>query len=270
MLKLTNITLGYDKQIILKEISLSAYRGELLGIIGPNGSGKSTLLRGICRILSPSVGRILIDEQDITNISREELARLVAVVPQTPNLPDTFTAFEIVLMGRTPHLKRFRFESQNDFDIAWWAMDITRTQEIAERKMDEISGGQKQLLTIARALAQEPQLILLDEPTAHLDINHQIETLDFVRDLCHERNLAAVAVLHDLNLAAQYCDRLALLNNGIIFAEGTPHEVITKENIQEVYGALVFISPHPVNKLPSTLIMPSNPRSSTEEKGAQP
>ncbi len=269
MLKLENITLGYDKQIILKDISLSAHRGELLGVIGPNGSGKSTLLRGICRTLTPSAGRILIDEQDIANISRGELARLVAVVPQTPNLPDTFTAFEIVLMGRTPHLKRFRFESRNDFDIAWWAMEITGTQPLAERQMDQISGGQKQLLTIARAMAQEPKLILLDEPTAHLDINYQVETLDFIRGLCLKQNLAAVAVLHDLNLAAQYCDRLVLLNNGVIFAEGTPHEVITEENIQEVYGAHVCISPHPVNKLPSTLIMPGNPRSPSEEKGAQ-
>jgi len=260
MLELKDITLGYDKQIILKNISLSIHQGEMLGIIGPNGSGKSTLIKGICRLLTPGNGRILIDGQDIAHMSRTTIARLIAVVPQTPSLPDTFTAFEIVLMGRTPHLRRFRFESQNDFDIAWKAMEITKTQSFAERTMDQLSGGQKQLLTIARALAQEPKLILLDEPTAHLDINYQTETLDFVRGLCIKQNITAVAILHDLNLAAQYCDRLALLHNSGIYAEGTPYEVITEEIIQEVYGAHVCVHPHPVNNLPSTLIMPGEAR----------
>ncbi len=257
MLKLENISLGYGKQNILTDINLSANRGEMLGVIGPNGSGKSTMIKGICRLLTPQTGRVLIDEQDVSQISRIELARLIAVVPQTPNLPDTFTAFEIVLMGRTPHLGRFRFEGRTDFEIAWKAMETTNTQVIAERRMDEISGGQKQLLTIARALAQEPKLILLDEPTAHLDINYQTETLDFVRGLCINQDLAAIAVLHDLNLAAQYCDRLALLSNGRIHAEGPPHDVITEKNIKEVYGANVCIYPHPINNLPTTVIRPA-------------
>lgn len=256
MLKLENVNLSYGKSIIVTDISLSATRGEMLGIIGPNGSGKSTLVRGMCRILRPTKGRVLIDNQDIAHISRIELAKLVAVVPQTPNLPDTFTAFEIVLMGRTPHLGRFRFEGMKDFDIAWQAMEITHTQSFAERRMDELSGGQKQLLTIARALAQQPKLLLLDEPTAHLDINYQMESLNFVSGLCHTQDLAAITVLHDLNLAAQYCDRLVLLKDGRIHADGTPDEVITEQNIQQVYGAQVCVYPHPVNALPTTVIRP--------------
>lgn len=258
MLRLEKLCLGYGKQVILADIDLEARRGEMLGVIGPNGSGKSTLIRGICRILSPLSGRVLIDDEDIAHISRGALARRVAVVPQAPNLPDTFTAFEIVLMGRTPHLGRFRFEGMKDFDIAWEAMGITDTRSLAERRVDELSGGQKQLLTIARALAQEPGLILLDEPTAHLDINYQVETLDFMKYLCRDRGLAAVVVLHDLNLASQYCDRLVLLNEGRIHAEGTPQEVITPENIREVYGARVCVYPHPVNQLPTTGLLPGS------------
>ncbi|NQT74600.1 MAG: ABC transporter ATP-binding protein [Chloroflexi bacterium] len=256
MLKLENISLGYGKQTILTDINLSVERGEMLGVIGPNGSGKSTLIRGICRLLVPRNGRVFVDGKDVAGISRSELARIVAVVPQTPNLPDTFTAFEIVLMGRTPHLGRFRFEGNRDFDIAWKAMEITNTQSFAERTMGQLSGGQKQLLTIARALAQEPKLILLDEPTAHLDINYQVETLDFVKGLCFKQNIAAVAVLHDLNLAAQYCDRLVLLSGGKIHAEGSSQEVITEQYIKEVYGANVCVYPHPVNSLPTTVILP--------------
>ncbi len=256
MLEMQNITLGYGKKVVLDHISLSVKCGEMLGIIGPNGTGKSTLIKGICRLLTPKSGHVTIDGHDVATITRTELARLVAVVPQNPNLPDTYTAFEIVLMGRTPHLGRLRFEGMKDFDIAWKAMEMTSTQSLAERRIDEISGGEKQRLTIARALAQEPKLILLDEPTAHLDINYQIETLEFVRKLCREQDVAAVAVLHDLNLAAQYCNRLALLNGGKIHSEGPPEMVITAQNIKEVYGANVCVYPHPINNLPITLISP--------------
>ena len=256
MLKLEDVSLGYGRKTVLDGIDLSVERGELLGVIGPNGSGKSTLVKGICRILKPTRGNVVIDGNDVANMSRGQLARLMAVVPQSPNLPDTYTAFEIVLMGRTPYLGRLRFESKKDFDIAWKAMEMTRTQPLAERRMDELSGGEKQRLTIARALAQEPKLILLDEPTAHLDINYQVETLNFIKRLCRRQNIAAVTVLHDLNLASQYCDRLALLSGGRIHTDGTPQEVITPENIRQVYGAEVCVYPHPVNGLPTTVITP--------------
>lgn len=256
MLTLQQVALGYGRLNILRDVTFAVNEGEMVGIIGPNGSGKSTLLKGICRVIAPHEGRILFEGRDIGSLSRTEIARRIAVVPQTPHLPETFTAFEIVLMGRTPHLGRFRFEGYRDFDIAWKAMAITRTQPLAERTVDKLSGGQKQLLTIARAIAQEPRLMLLDEPTAHLDINYQMEILDFVRGLCREGTLTALAVLHDLNLAAQYCDRLVLLGNGGVRAVGSPREVLTKENITQIYGARVHISPHPLNGLPTVLISP--------------
>ena len=266
MLQTQNITLGYGKHTVLSDISLSVARGEMLGIVGPNGSGKSTLIKGMCRLLNPRRGYVFIDGRDIAHIKRGDLASLVAVVPQAATLPAAFTGFEIVLMGRTPHLGMLRYESQSDFDIAWRAMGTTKTQPFAERRVGELSGGESQRLTIARALTQQPKLILLDEPTAHLDINYQVETLDLIKELCRKQNLAAVAALHDLNLAAQYCDRLIMLNGGGIHAEGSPMEVITSEHIKAVYGAEVCVYPHPLNGLPATLIIPGNGRNPSFQK----
>ena len=254
-LRLDKVSLGYDKRTVLHDISLEASPGEILGIIGPNGSGKSTLIRGITRLISPYSGQISLDGHKIATMSHSDLARLVAVVPQNPILPELFTAFEVVLMGRTPHLGLFKYEGGKDLAIVRRAMEVTQTFAFAERRIGELSGGERQRLTIARALAQEPKVILLDEPTAHLDINYQIETLDLTRQLCTEQQLIVVITLHDLNLAAQYCDRLVMLNNGKIHCHGLPKAVINAQTIKEVYGAEVYVYPHPVNNLPATLIV---------------
>jgi iron complex transport system ATP-binding protein len=256
-LHLENVSLGYNKRRVLHDISLEASPGEMLGIIGPNGSGKSTLIRGMTRLIYPSAGQIFLDGRNVADISRSELARMMAVVPQNPSLPELFTAFEVVLMGRTPHLKLFRYETKNDLLIVTKAMEVTKTLDFAERRISELSGGERQRLTIARALAQEPTILLLDEPTAHLDIKYQIETLDLARKLCLEQNLIVVTALHDLNLAAQYCDKLIMLSNGEIHCYGTPDAVISSQNIREVYGAEVYVYPHPLNHLPATLVAPA-------------
>jgi len=254
MIELNDISLGYDHQAILNNVNMKAMPGQILGLIGPNGSGKSTLIKGMTRVIDLFSGHILIDGHDIKTIKRDELARLIATVPQNPVLPEAFTAFEVVLMGRTPHLGLLRYEGGKDLDITWQAMEATHTQFFAERRVSELSGGERQRLIIARALTQQPRVILLDEPTAHLDINHQVEILNLVRSLCLEQNLTIIAVLHDLNLAAQYCDWLIMLNGGQVHAEGIPKDVLTVENIKRAYGAEVCVYPHPINKLPTTLI----------------
>jgi len=212
------------------------------------------LLKGITRVIHPFSGHIFIDGRNIGSMKREELARLMATVPQNPILPDAFTAFELVLMGRTPHLGLLRYEGREDIAITWQAMEATRTESLAQRRMGELSGGERQRIVIARALTQQPKVLLLDEPTAHLDINHQIEILDLVKSLCLEQSLTVIAALHDLNLAAQYCDWLVMLNGGRTYAEGIPQDVLTAENIKEAYGADVCVYPHPINKLPITLV----------------
>ncbi len=257
-LKLDNVSLGYGGQTVLTDISLEAKPGELVGIIGPNGSGKSTLLKGIIRILKPYSGRIYIDGNSLDKLKHSDLAQLVAIVPQAPILPELFTALEIVLMGRTPHLGLLRYESNKDLEIVQKSMGVTRTGHLAERRIGEISGGEKQRLVIARALAQEPKILLLDEPTAHLDINYQVETLELVRRLCVEQDLIVLIALHDLNLAVQYCHRLILLNRGIIQSQGIPETVVNSNTIKEVYGVDVCVCPHPVNKLPATLVVRAN------------
>jgi len=254
MIELKDVSLGYDHRAIVNNINLKAEPGKVLGLIGPNGSGKSTLLKGITRIINPSSGHIFIDGRDVKNIKREELARLVATVPQNPVLPQAFTAFEVVLMGRTPHLGLLRYEGEKDIAIAWQAMRATKTELFAERRIGELSGGERQRLIIARALTQQPRVLLLDEPTANLDIKYQVELLDLVKSLCFEQSLAVIVALHDLNLAAQYCDWLVMLNGGQIYTKGIPQEVLTVENIKKVYGAEVCVYPHPVNKLPITLV----------------
>ncbi len=253
-LEMQKVTLGYDHHPVLEDINLKVSPGEMVGLIGPNGSGKSTIIKALSHVISPESGKILIDRRKITDIPRRELARMVGVVPQLPLLPSTFTAFEIVLMGRNPHLGLFQSEGRRDWAIAWQAMEKTGTDELANRRVNELSGGEIQCLLIARVLVQETRAILLDEPTANLDIGRQVEILDLIKKLCTQNNLAVLAAVHDLNLAAQYCDRLLLINERRIFAEGTPTEVITDRNIKEVYGAENCVYNHPVNGLPTVLL----------------
>lgn len=254
MVTLDNIKLSYNGASILKGVSFTAPRGRILGIIGPNGSGKSTLIRAISRVIRPDTGRILIGGQDLGTMKAQEVARLVAVVPQNPELPKMITAFELVLMGRTPHLGLLRHEGKRDFVVVREAMEATGTYAFAGRQIGKLSGGELQKITIARALAQKPDVLLLDEPTAYLDINHQKEILNLVKDLCTEKGLAVIMALHDLNLAAHYCDTLIMLSKGRIHAEGRPPEVLTEENIRDVYGTKVHIIPHPENQSPTVVI----------------
>jgi iron complex transport system ATP-binding protein len=254
MIELDNVSLGYDHRAILHDVNMKAKAGQILGMVGPNGSGKSTLIKGMTRVIDLLSGRVLIDGRDIKTIRRHELARLVATVPQDPALPGAFTAYEVVLMGRTPHLGLLRYEGGKDLAIAWQAMVATHTQSFAERRVSELSGGERQRLIIARALTQQPRAMLLDEPTANLDINHQVEILNLVKSLCRKQSLTVIIALHDLNLAAQYCDWMVMLNGGRVYAEGIPLDVLTASNIKKVYGAEVCVYPHPINRLPTTLI----------------
>ncbi len=257
-IEMQHISLGYGRETIVKDITLQVRPGEMVGLIGPNGCGKSTIIRAISRVISPRSGKILLDGKDVSHIPRRELARLLGVVPQMPLLPSTFTAFEIVLMGRNPHLGLFQYEGPEELAITWQAMARTATQSLAGRRVSELSGGEIQCLLIARVLAQETKAILMDEPTANLDIGRQVEILDLIKNLCTENNLTVMAALHDLNLASQYCDRLVLINNGRIHAEGTPREVVTSQNIKKVYGAEDCVYAHPVSGLPVVLLNAGN------------
>ena len=260
-IEMQNVWLRYGRKPVLKDLTLQAIPGEMVGLIGPNGSGKSTVIKALSRVISPYAGKILLDDKEVFQIPRRDLARLLGVVPQMPLLPSTFTAFEIVLMGRNPHLGLFQYEGPQEMAITWRAMERTATHTLAERRISELSGGEIQCLLIARVLAQETKAILLDEPTANLDIGRQVEILDLIKNLCLENNLTVLAALHDLNLASQYCNRLLLINDGRLHAEGTPAEVITARNIKEVYGAEGCVYTHPLNNLPAVLLNPGNNKS---------
>ena len=252
-LEMQNVTLAYGPKVVVRDLNFQMRPGEMVGLVGPNGCGKSTIIKALSRVIPPHSGRILLNGKDISRISRKDLACMLGVVPQMSLLPSVFTAFEIVLMGRNPHLGLFQYEGPRDMAIAWQAMERASTQHLAHRRINELSGGEIQGIVIARVLAQETEAILLDEPTANLDIGRQIEILDLIKSLCRENNMTVVAALHDLNLASQYCDQLMLINNGRIHAEGTPAMVINPENIEEVYGGGSYVHTHPLSGLPAVL-----------------
>ncbi len=253
MLKVLDIHFSYGSKPVLRGISLEVRRGEIVGLIGPNGSGKTTLLRTITRVLTSQKGKVYLNGDDAARLSQEEVARRVAVVPQTPFLPEAFTAMELVLMGRTPYLGHFRWEGERDMEIARQAMEMTDTQQFASQRIGELSGGERQRVLIARALAQTPSILLLDEPTAHLDIGHQAAIFDLLYRLQETRPLSVLAAVHDLTTASQYCHRLVMLQNGEVVADGTPQEVLTMERIGEVYGAQVSLMRHPEHGTPVVL-----------------
>ncbi len=265
-LEMQGITLAYGDKKVVEDVTFQVMPGEMVGLVGPNGSGKSTIIKALSRIVTPHSGRVLINGRDISQIPRRELSLLIGVVPQIPLLPSPFTAFEIVLMGRNPHLGLFQYEGPKDMDIAWQAMEQTSTQCLAERRIGELSGGEIQCVVIARALAQETQAILLDEPTANLDISRQIEILDLIKGLCQKNKLAVVVALHDLNLAVHYCDRLLLINKGRVHTEGAPAEVITTQNLEEVYGSGNYVIAHPLSGLPVVLPRVGNSKNSDLNK----
>ena len=267
-LEMQDVWLDYGRKPVLKGISLEVRPGEMVGLIGPNGSGKSSIIRALSRIVSPRSGRIIINGTDVTTLSRRDLARQIGVVPQIPILPSAFSAFEIVLMGRNPHLNLFQYEGAKEMAIAWEAMKLTGTISLAARRVNELSGGEIQSVLIARALAQGTPAILLDEPTANLDIGRQVEMLDLIKELCKDGTHTVLAALHDLNLACEYCDRLVLVYEGRVYAEGKPEQVIIENNIKEVFGAKDCIYAHPRTGLPVVLLNANShtERDSTRER----
>lgn len=255
LLKVEGLSGGYGKETIINNISFKMKEGEFLGIIGPNGSGKSTLLRLLSRVLHPQKGTILFENKDIAKIKLKDLCRKTAFVPQDTLISFSFSVWEIVLMGRIPHLQRLQFETKEDFAIAENALLLTDTLQLKEKKIDQLSAGERQRAIIAKALTQEPILLLLDEPTSHLDIGHQIEILDLLRQLNRERKLSIVMVLHDLNLASEYCNRIILLNNGEIFKNGAPNDVLTYQNIETVYKTVVIVNKNPISSKPYVVLV---------------
>lgn len=246
MLDVKSICCGYGQSDVLKDITFTVEKGECIGIIGPNGSGKSTLLKTLSKTLKPSSGSVVLLDKGLELYSSKELARSMAVVPQDSVVEFDFSCLDIVLMGRSPHLKRFELEGKKDMDIVRKSMELTNTWSLRDRPYSQVSGGERQRITIARALAQQPSALLLDEPVSHLDIEHQIEVLDLVERLKNEQGILAVMILHDLNLAARYCDRLILLSGNGILAGGKPDEVLTEANIACAFHARVLIRKHPL------------------------
>ncbi|MDD2688799.1 MAG: ABC transporter ATP-binding protein [Candidatus Omnitrophica bacterium] len=255
LLTVNNLSGGYHKQAVIRDISLRVEEGDFLGIIGPNGSGKTTLLRLMSRVLLPQEGNIRLCEKDINSLDLKEFCQKVAFVAGDTLINFSFTVLEIVLMGRIPHLKRLQLEKKEDVLIAENALKMTGTLELKDKLIDELSSGERQRVIIARALTQEPVLLFLDEPTSHLDIGHQIQILDLLKRLNRERNLTIVMVLHDLNLAGAYCNRILLLDRGGIFKEGLPDEVLTYQNIETVYKTVVLVNKDPVSLRPHVILV---------------
>jgi iron complex transport system ATP-binding protein len=255
ILSLRNVGFRYDGRWTLKGIDLDIRKGELLGILGPNGSGKSTLLRLMDGLLIPQEGEVRFRDRPIPTRKRKGLAKEVAFIAQESVFRFTFSVVEVVLMGRAPHLSRLQFEGKRDLEIALRSLETMNALDLAERSIHELSGGEKQRVLIARALAQEPQVLLLDEPTSFLDIKFKGEIFELLSSLNRKDGLTIVVVSHDIDLAAHYCQRLIMLKNGNLFTAGTPEDTITVPNVESVYDCPVFVDKNPATGSPRVSII---------------
>jgi iron complex transport system ATP-binding protein len=251
-LEAAHVGYSYGEHRALRDVSLKVEPGEVVGLLGANGSGKSTLLKVLSGLLPGHDGISRVDGRDVGEISRRDLARILAVVPQESTFGFPFTAIEIVLMGRHPHLSGLAFESREDTDMALAALERCGASHLAARPIHELSSGERQRIVFARALAQQPRAMLLDEPSSFLDIRHQVELFDVVRDLADSDNCTILTVLHDVNLAAEYCDRIVLLADGTTRAAGPAEEVLTYSHLTHVYGTEIYVD---TNRVTGKLIV---------------
>ncbi len=260
-----NISFSYTKitkykqgnTFSIKDISISVNQGEFISFAGPNGSGKSTILKLINRIILPSSGKIEIFGNNYKNISRKELSKIISYVPQNYSIPFSFTAFEIILMGRTPYLNQIGFETKKDREIAFEAMEILDILHLANKPIDNLSGGEAQRVLIARALAQQCPILIMDEPNSHLDILHQLQILNLVKQYTIEKKLCVISIFHDLNLAAMFSDRIYLVENGRIMIHGKPEMIINENNIKNIFGTDVTVDKHPFLNKPRITMIPN-------------
>jgi len=254
ILRAEHIFFSYPNLPVLRDVSFELRKGDFLSLLGPNGSGKSTLLRLLDRILLPQRGTITLQDRPLHLFNRKEIARIIAYVPQDTLWVFPFTVLEVVLMGRSPYVGRSGFESRHDLEVTWQMMKLTQIDHLADKPITAISGGERQRVLIARALSQQPQILLLDEPNAHLDICHQVEIFQILRDQNELQDLAIVSVSHDLNLAAAFSKTVMLLaqegagidrRGATVVSLGTPAEVLTESNIERVYRTPVLVDQHP-------------------------
>ena len=251
------VSFAYGDAAVLHAVDVAVAPGEIVGVIGPNGSGKTTLVRVLSGTVAPAAGLVRLDGIPLASLRRRERARRLAVVPQDPVLEFPFTALEVVLMGRAPYLGTLGFPRARDLAIARDAMSRLDVAGLEDRPLDRVSGGERQRVLLARALAQEARVLLLDEPTTHLDLRHQAGMHDVVRALARERGVAVVSVLHDLNLAALYCDRLVLLAGGRVVRAGTPADVLSADVLRSAFATDVYVGVHPVTGGPVVLPRPT-------------
>jgi iron complex transport system ATP-binding protein len=251
------VTFSYSNGAVLRDVDFCVQKGEMVGLIGPNGAGKTTLIRLISGILNARQGDIHLNGLDIRKMKRNTIAREVAVVPQLFVMPFAYRVEEVVMLGRTPFMKPFRDLSAGDREVIVETMNTVGIRHLERRFFSELSGGERQKVVLAMALAQETGLLLLDEPTAHLDISHQVEILELLADMNEKRHLTIIAAMHDLNLASSYFRRLVLLKGGAIVADGSPSQVLTSSTIGSAYSVPVHIQSHPLTGVPQVVVLPS-------------
>lgn len=249
-IKIDNLNWSYDEKKILNSITLNIEDGKFTGIIGPNGSGKTTLVKLISKLLKSDKNTVSVNNKDLTHTKIHDLAKVMALVPQSSEVVYEFTVLEVVMLGRTPHLGRFDRTSKADYEIVKKAMQDTDTWQYKDRFINQLSGGERQRVIIAKALAQEPKILILDEPVTYLDVHHQIQVMDLIKKLSESRRITIVTILHDLNSALKYCDYVALLNDGEVYKYGIPKEVVTVNNIKSVYDIDVHMIKHPITNTP--------------------
>jgi len=247
------VNFSYDQKQILHDVTLEMEKGKFTGIIGPNGSGKTTFAKLMSKLLKPETSTIYVNNQDINTIKISDLAKVMAMVPQASQINYDLTVYEVVMLGRTPHLKRFQRESDYDLNLVEEVMKETDTWQYKDRMIHQLSGGERQRVIIARALAQEPEILILDEPVTYLDIHHQLQVMSLIKELSNKRNMTIITILHDLNYALKYCDHVVLLSEGRVFKHGEPKDVVTKDHIKSVYNIDVSIMDHPVTNHPMVI-----------------